>query len=65
MNITFTYDNGELIHLLQERGELIKEDKFEEVKKVEAKINELKNKDFKQFTRPVAAFVTLENEEAY
>ena len=43
MNITFTYDNGELIHLLQERGELIKEDKFDEVKKVELKINELKN----------------------
>ena len=44
---------------------MIKDDKFEEVKKVELKINELKNQDFKKFTRPVAAFVTLENEEAY
>jgi hypothetical protein len=35
------------------------------MRKIEAEINELKDKELEKLTRPCSAFVTLENEEGY
>jgi len=42
VNITFTYENAEMINLLRERGEKIKESEWEEAKKVEEKMDAFK-----------------------
>ena len=35
------------------------------MRKIEAEINELKDKELEKLTRPCSSFVTLENEEGY
>jgi hypothetical protein len=61
----FTYDNAELIHMLKERGELIKAEKWDRVTKIELEIDHLKSKELGKLTRPISVFVTFENEEGY
>jgi hypothetical protein len=50
---------------LKKRGEAIRADEFEKVDKIEAKINQLKERDLDKLTRPCSAFVTFENEEGF
>lgn len=63
--ISFAYNNEKLIKMLRQRGTAIKEQEWEQVDKIESKINELKNSQFEKLTRPRSAFVTFETEDAY
>ncbi len=61
--ISFAFDNGELINLLKSRGQAIKFEKFDKMREINKKIDELKTQNIDKFTRPVSAFLTFENEE--
>jgi hypothetical protein len=61
--ITFAFDNSELINLLKARGNAIKFEKWERMRKIDRKINELKTRNVEKYNRPVTAFLTFENEE--
>ena len=63
--IQFAYTNGKLITLLQQRGQKLANADFKGASKVEAKINELKEKEFESLTVPSIAFVTFEEQEGY
>jgi hypothetical protein len=65
VTVAFSFDNGKLLKLLAERGEAIRSEDFDKMRKIESEINELKEKDLDKLTRPCSAFVTLENEEGY
>jgi hypothetical protein len=61
--ISFAFDNAELINLLKKRGLLIKAEKYDDMRKINAKIDELNTKNLDKYNRPVTAFLTFENEE--
>ena len=48
--------------MLKERGEALRECKWDEVKKIEKEVEHLKNHHFEKLTRPISAFVTFESE---
>lgn len=60
---TFAFRNAEVIHLLTERGQIIKEERWDEMKVIDKKINDLKNQDLEKLTTPCSVFMTFENEE--
>lgn len=60
---TFAFDNAELIILLRQRGVFIKTEKWDKMREVEKKIDDLKNKNLEKFTRPVSVFMSFECEE--
>ena len=62
---TFAFENAALIHLLRKRGAAIKADKFDDMRKIDAEINDYKNKNLDGCTRPCSVFMTFENEEGY
>ena len=62
---TFAFENAKLIQLLKLRGAAIKTDKFDEMRKIDAEINDYKNKNLEHVTRPCSVFMTFENEEGY
>lgn len=64
-DITFAFDNSELIALLRERGGYINTQKYDKMREAEAKISELKNEQYETLTRPVCAFITFEEEDGY
>lgn len=60
-NITFGFNNQELIALLTERGTLITKGELSKVPAVNSKIDELmKGEKRSEIIRPVAAFITFE-----
>ena len=61
--ITFAFDNSELINLLKKRGSAIKFEKYDLMRKINVKIDELKSRNLEKYIRPVSAFLTFENEE--
>ena len=61
--LTFAFDNAELINLLKSRGQAIKFEKFDLMRKINKKIDDLKTKNLEKYNRPVTAFLTFENEE--
>ena len=63
--ITFAYDNSEIINLLKERGAAIKYEQYDEMRRINDKIDEARSDPVKldKFYRPVTAFLTFENEE--
>lgn len=61
--LTFAFDNSELINLLKSRGNAIKYEKWDEMRQINKRIDELKTKNLEQYNRPVTAFLTFENEE--
>jgi hypothetical protein len=63
--ISFAFDNAELINLLRTRGAHIKFERYNQMREVNKKIDELKGnpEKLKAINRPVTAFLTLENEE--
>lgn len=69
-DIAFAYNNEKLISLLMERGKAIKTLKFDDMRSLEAKIDEVKGEDtdgvpnFEHWTIPACAFVTFETDDA-
>ena len=61
--ITFAFDNSSLINLLKERGVAIKYENFDQMRKINKKIDDLKVQNLEKYCRPVSAFLTFENEE--
>ena len=63
--ITFAYENGELINLLTDRGYYIKNEKWEKAEAVQDKIEEkLKDENFlNKMQTPCSVFATFETEE--
>ena len=62
-DITFSFNNGALIKALQARGTNIAYLQFDKAQQAEQKITEL-CKDFDSVTRPTAAFITFESDDA-
>jgi len=69
-DIAFAYNNEKLIALLMERGKAIKTLKFDDMRSLEAKMDEVKGEDtdgvpnFEHWTIPACAFVTFETDDA-
>lgn len=57
------YDNAELIGLLAERGSYIQNNKWDKMREVDAKINEMKNQKLNEWSRPCSVFITFQLEE--
>ena len=62
-DMVFSYNNADLINALRARGSYIALQQFDRVQKQDSVINEL-FKDFESLTRPTAAFITFEEEDA-
>ena len=60
---TFAFKNAEIIHLLQERGEIIKNEEWSKMPQIDHRINEIKNGNLEDLMTPCSAFMTFENEE--
>lgn len=63
-DITFSFNNSQLIKCLKARGRYISLLKFDEVRAEEKKIQAI-IEDWKTLTRPTAAFITFEEEDAF
>lgn len=61
--INFAFDNSQLINLLRERGNAIKFEKFDEMRRINKVIDDIKSTNLDKLIRPVSAFLTFENEE--
>ena len=59
----FAFKNAEIIHLLKERGEVIKNEQWEKMPEIDQKINHHKNENFSNIVNPCSIFMTFENEE--
>ena len=64
-NITFAYDNPQLLMLLTMRGTLITSGKFDKVPEINRLIQKLKEEKANELTRPVTAFLTFNTQEGY
>lgn len=64
-DIVFAFNNSELIKLLRLRGAHIMYQRYDQMREVEKQISQLKDEKFGDLTRPVSAFVTFEEEDAY
>ena len=62
-DLVFSYNNSDLINALRVRGGHIATQKFDRAQKTDEVINGL-FKDFESLTRPTAAFITFEEEDA-
>lgn len=62
-NISFGFDNQELIRLLTERGGLITKGQMDKVPECNEKIDAIGKDKRTEFIRPVAAFITFEKQE--
>ena len=62
-NITFGFDNAEMLSLLTERGSLIASGKLEKVPPINDKIEEKSKANKTEWIRPVAAFITFDKQE--
>lgn len=66
--IKFAFNNGNLIKVLRKRGNMIKNEKWSKLDKINDMIgNEIKSDQqvLDQLQRPCSAFVTFETEEGY
>ena len=54
-----------MIRLLKQRGAQIKEGNFKKVAALEEEINNLKQENIEDYTRPVFAFITFLQEGGY
>ncbi len=63
--ISFAFDNAQLINLLRTRGTHIKFERYDKVRELNDKIDDLTQNPemLKKLNRPVTAFITFENEE--
>ena len=60
---SFAYNNPEIIHLLKERGDIIKSEKWTKMADIDNKINEFKDEKFMKLISPCSIFMTFECEE--
>jgi len=60
---SLAYDNAKLIGLLRERGDYIINEKWDKMREVDAKINEMKKTDLDAWCTPVSVFITFQLEE--
>jgi hypothetical protein len=61
--LTFAFDNAKVIELLQQRGDTLRANNYDQMRVINKKLDDLKQKDQVSLNRPVTAFLTLENEE--
>lgn len=64
-DIVFAFNNQDLINLLKERGQHITYQRYKKMREVEKEISQLKDSKFNDLTRPISAFITFEEEDAY
>ena len=64
-DIVFAFNNAKLINLLRTRGGHIMYQRYDKMREVEAEISRLKDEEFQSLVRPVDAFITFEEEDAY
>lgn len=62
-DISFAFNNAELIKLLRERGGHIMYQRYDKMRETENKISILKNEKFNELVKPVDAFITFEEED--
>lgn len=62
-NITFGFDNAEMLDLLTQRGSLITAGKLEKLPPLNEKIDQICKDKKTEIIRPVAAFITFEHQE--
>jgi len=62
-DLVFSFNNNKLLNALKERGQNIAFQRFDRVQRMDAEINDL-FRDFESLTRPTAAFITFEEEDA-
>lgn len=60
---TMAFDNSELIGLLAERGGYITNEKWDKMREVDEKINQMKNQKLDDWSRPCSVFITFQLEE--
>jgi len=60
---TMAFDNREIIALLRERADYIKKEKWDKMREVMQRINDLKRDHFHQLITPCSIFITFESEE--
>ena len=60
-DLTFSFDNGNMINLLQYRAKAIHNAKFDIVSKIENKMTRLKNQDFEKLNVPNTFYCTFAN----
>jgi hypothetical protein len=61
--ITFAFKNAEIIELLRQRGEIIKEERWDDMEEIDKKINKHKNEHFLDLMTPCSVFITFQCEE--
>lgn len=60
---SLAYDNASLISLLRERGTYIMNENWDKMRKVDEKINSMKESEMKDWCRPCSVFITFKSEE--
>jgi hypothetical protein len=63
--ISYAFNNHKMIALLNQRGDAIVDHNIKEKEKIEKKIDELKDNDFDELSRPTVAYITFETQEGY
>ena len=58
-NITFAYDNPQLLRYLTMRGSFVTSGKFDKAAEVDKLLQKLKDEKKDELTRPVSAFLTF------
>jgi len=64
-DISFAFNNDDIIDLLEARGNAIVSKNFAEKEKVEAEIEHLRTTKGDELSRPVTAYITFETQEGY
>ena len=60
---TFAFKNPDIINLLKERGDIIKNERWKEMEAIDQDINKIKKEKIDDLMTPVAVFMTFECEE--
>jgi hypothetical protein len=63
-DISFIFDNADLLGLLAQRAEKLKRAKFDDAEKIEKAMTKAKEEHFDAVTRPTLAYVTFRHEDA-
>lgn len=62
---TLAFKNQKIISLLRERGQAIRKESWDKMRKIDQEINFLKENEFERITTPCSVFMTFETEEGY
>ncbi len=61
--ITFAFNNAQIINMLKTRGAFIKNQKYDDMRKIDKELDEYKTNNYEMLNRPVTAFIIMESEE--